>query len=1123
MPQYDTLGFLSNEPKLLTAKFIINNAIHQVIIDTGATISCLPEYGQIMKYTKAKCKPASLNVHLANDKIIHINKKISMSVKPIGSNVPSVEVPFYITNEISQILGHEVLLGLNHLRLFNLRIDIRDGNISIYHNNSLIGSETRSEGQYKATVKVDNRFDDLKADDYITTILKQFKRVFTDLDDKEIRGIPMKILTVHQRPIYSKVRHYNKEEILEFKSHIQMLLDKNIIEPTHSGYAATSRIIRKKSGAGRLVVNYIPLNLVTLRDSYSLPNVSDIMNFLQGMKYFSTMDCTQGFYQVDVDIRDRHKTAFSTPIGNYQFRKCPFGARNSCSYFQSEMTRIFGEGLFEKCIVYVDDILIFGQTREQHDSNLRWVLQRCEQNNVKIKLEKCSFAQTEVEYLGFIVSGDSIRPLPNKIDNLSKQNPPKDKTELRSVIGKLNFYSRFIPNYSEKLEPLRELFRKNKDYQWRPFHQEAFESLICSIKSATSQALRPLDEPKIIELHISENSVDALLLSFDEKLINRTSRLMSTAECNYNITERYLLALVSAIRKFRTSLHPDRFKIRVATDELGKCLKLVNIPERVENMLLNMPTGFDSFDIVVSGAPEKVNKKRLRSHVPEEIFYIDGACQRNGKPDCRATWAVCSEYDRDFELKGFVTKNPSNQAAELEAAIQACRHAKQKGLNEITIITDSKYLHSAATNWIDKWQKNDWLDHKKKPVMNMELFKELLNAKEGIQIEWLHVKGHSDTPGNVRVDLIARSLLDEEQAVLSAMISCPTDIQDDDDEIDKIKNEMSMGLHPNYRILDNILYYYDSNLPDNESLRIFVPSKSINYLLKLAHDDPTLGGHLGIKKTYRKLIKFWWPKMYNSVESYVKSCDVCQRFKVPKGIPPGYLHSIPTSKVFGTVHIDIVGPLKPTFRGNTYIITATDSFSKWAYAKPVQSIKTIDVINFLEDCSISIHGKPDIIISDRGAQFTSLEWKQFVDKFNIKHQLTTPYHPQSNGIDERFNGTLVRILRTYVDSSQSDWDEKLKWALYIYNTTVHESTGYSPYQAVHGFDPRSPMKETIDTDSSFDAMKEIRSQLRDEIFRNIKSSQSKQAHYYDLKRKPAQFKIGQFVLTRVNAVSVEIS
>lgn len=127
-----------------------------------------------------------------------------------------------------------------------------------------------------------------------------------------------------------------------------------------------------------------------------------------------------------------------------------------------------------------------------------------------------------MEFLGFLIRGDSIRPLPSKIDSLSKLEHPKDKTELRSLIGKLNFYARFIPTYSSLITPLRDLFRKNKDFQWLQYHQQAFESLLQALKDANPQVMVSRSEPKVVELYIDNESVEALLLTHDNKLINRT-------------------------------------------------------------------------------------------------------------------------------------------------------------------------------------------------------------------------------------------------------------------------------------------------------------------------------------------------------------------------------------------------------------------------------------------------------------------------------------------------------------------------------------------------------------------------------------------------------------------------
>lgn len=1121
---HDMIGTLSQTPRLLIASFEVNNIATPVMIDTGATISILPENGKIMKNGNFKIIPTNLNVKLADEAITHVNKKVELLLRPASSKHKPQVAAFYIANGSSSVFGFDALLGLNVLRMFNLDITIQDQKVRIYHEGKCIGRESTVPENYNGSIKVDERFSQVRADSTIIRMLKLYKGVFTDLDQQPIYGPPMRILTVHQRPIFAKQRHYNIDEIVQMKTHIKSLLDKGIIEPTKSGYAATSRIIPKKSGAGRLVVNYIPLNAITLRDSYALPHVADILGVLQGKKYFSTMDCTQGFYQILVDQRDRPKTGFSTPVGNFQFVRCPFGARNSCAVFQAEMNRIFADGLYTRCVIYVDDILVFGRDREEHDENLEWVLSQCQKYNVKLKLEKCSFARTEVKYLGFSISGEKIKPLSEKVDSLSLSNPPKDKTELRSVIGKLNFYSRFIPNYSRLLEPLRELFRKNRDFQWQPHHQAAYKDTLAALKTAPAQLLMPRADEKIIEIHNMPDSLEVLVLSKEEQLMHRASRFLSSAEQNYSLVERQLLGMVLALNKFRIWLDPERTIIRVPSNQLEKTLKMINRPERVENLLLKLPDGFDTFKFEVKESLIGRISKAPSSIIPQEIYYIDGACKLNGKPNCQASWAVCAEFDRELASTGLVDESPSNNAAELTAAIRACEIAKEKGFNEIAIVTDSKYLHSAATSWIDKWKNNEWLDHKKRPVVNIELFKQLLHAKKDLKIEWIHVKGHADNLGNIRADSLARAELDKNAEILCSAAEQARRVQDDSPEIEQVRKQIRQGERQGLIEEDGKIYFIDKRLPEQDQKRIYVPQESRGWLLKLAHDDPIYGGHLGIKKTHRKLIRFWWPRMHHDVDTYVRTCDICQRFKNPTGLPPGYLNSIPVSSIFEHVHLDIVGPIKQTYRGNTYIITATDAFSKWAFARSCQNIRTSEIIKFMEECILSLHGKPKVIITDQGTQFTSGEWKSFIDRIGAEHNLTAPYHPQSNGIDERLNGTLVRILRAYVDEHQSDWDEYLKWALYVYNTTVHESTGFKPYQILHGMDPRSPLSGSMRINKSDqEEIERIRRYVRRKADELNRRSQETQAREYNSRHRQCRFRVGDLVLAREQTTPSHLS
>lgn len=220
--------------------------------------------------------------------------------------------------------------------------------------------------------------------------------------------------------------------------------------------------------------------------------------------------------------------------------------------------------------------------------------------------------------------------------------------------------------------------------------------------------------------------------------------------------------------------------------------------------------------------------------------------------------------------------------------------------------------------------------------------------------------------------------------------------------------------------------------------------------------------------------------------------------------------------------MDIVGPLSETIRGNLYILTATDAFSKFAFAKPCQNIRTTEVIRFCEEV-FAVHGSPETIITDRGSQFISKEWNRFCAENRVKHNLTAPYHPQSNGIDERVNGTLMKIFRTYVDEFQTDCDVRLKKTLFLYNTTVHETTGYSPCQIVFGYDPRSPLRVNQRTTNDFEEIDAIRTSIRERAGRSIQTAQIAQKKYYDNKHRQSNLKVGQQVLVKEQTCPQELA
>ena len=226
-----------------------------------------------------------------------------------------------------------------------------------------------------------------------------------------------------------------------------------------------------------MCVDYRALNRLTKRDTYPIPRVDDNLDRLGGCRYFSTIDLEAGFHQIPMHEESIERTAFNTRYGKFEYLVMPFGLCNAPSTFQRVMNSVL-EGLIDQfCVVYIDDILIYSRTLEEHQAHLKEVFQRLEKYRLIINVKKSTFFQEEVHYLGHVVSYNSIKPDPEKIRVIKEWDTPKNVTDVRSFIGLLNYYRRFIKNFSHIATPLIELTKKEVDFIWNDERQSAFESL----------------------------------------------------------------------------------------------------------------------------------------------------------------------------------------------------------------------------------------------------------------------------------------------------------------------------------------------------------------------------------------------------------------------------------------------------------------------------------------------------------------------------------------------------------------------------------------------------------------------------------------------------------------------
>ena len=294
-------------------------------------------------------------------------------------------------------------------------------------------------------------------------MLKRNAKVFSkdDMDMGRTNLVKHHIKLTDPVPFKEAYRRIPPQMYDEVKTHLQEMLDLGAIRPSNSPWASAIVLVRKKDGRLRFCIDLRKLNNRMVKDAYSLPRIESILDSLGGAQIFSTLDLKAGYWQVEMAEECKVYTAFTCgPLGFYECDTMPFGATNAPATFQRLMHDCLGELNMNWCIVYLDDIIIFSDTKEEHLKRLEAVFQKLCAAGLKLKPSKCFLFREEIEYLGHVVSGKGISTNPKKIEAVSKWPTPKTVYDVRSFLGFVGYYRRFIKNFSRITKPI-----KRSDYR----------------------------------------------------------------------------------------------------------------------------------------------------------------------------------------------------------------------------------------------------------------------------------------------------------------------------------------------------------------------------------------------------------------------------------------------------------------------------------------------------------------------------------------------------------------------------------------------------------------------------------------------------------------------------------
>jgi hypothetical protein len=413
-----------------------------------------------------------------------------------------------------------------------------------------------------------------------TDIASKLVSEFSDVFPKDLpKKLPPKRFLEHNirllpgsTPTFKNHHRLSPQDLDELKVHIKDLLDHGFIRASHSPYGAPV-LFAKKAGEvkRRLCIDYRDLNRITVKDKYPLPRVDELLDRLHGAKYFTKLDLRSGYHQVRVADDDIQKTAFNTRYGQYEFLVLPFGLTGAPSTFMHLMNHILHPYLDKVVVAYLDDILIYSKTLEEHEEHVRTILAELRKHELYAKESKCEFFKRSVTFLGFIVTDQGIKVDPRKVAAAKEWPVPKSVSDCRSFLGFVGFYRKFIKNHSKIVAPISDLTKtaNGAKFAWTSQAQEAFEQMIELLCSAPVLILPDPSKPYVVTTDASGFAIGACLQQDQGnglQPICYMSKKMLDAETRYPIHDKEMLAIIVALREWRHYLHGSKFTVQVLTD-----------------------------------------------------------------------------------------------------------------------------------------------------------------------------------------------------------------------------------------------------------------------------------------------------------------------------------------------------------------------------------------------------------------------------------------------------------------------------------------------------------------------------------------------------------------------------
>lgn len=951
-------------------------------------------------------------------------------------------------------------------------------------------------------------------------LVQKYEGIFSrsKLDCGLAKDFVHRIRLSDNRPFRLPYRRVPPGQYHKLRQVLTEMEEREIIRKSNSEWASPVVLVWKRNGDLRICVDYRWLNARTVKDAHPLPHQSDCLTALGGSAIFCAMDLTSGFYNIAMAEDDKKLTAFTTPMGLYEFNRLPQGLCNSPANFMRLMMNIFGDQNFLTLLCYLDDLLVYAPDEAEALRRLEIVFHRLQVHGLKLAPKKCHLLRKSVKFLGHVVSEKGVSTDPEKVqavvamtesDLMMEDGVTPSQKKIKSFLGMVMYYQQFIPDCSRIAKPLFTLtaapkgrkvngrgaaaFKKLHPSDWKGEHHCAFEELKNALLETVVLAHPDFSRPFILSTDASQDGLGAVLSQVQEgesraRPIAFASKALTRAQSNYPAHRLEFLALKWAVcHKFSHWLKGHTFTVWTDNNPLTYILTKPKLDACEQRWVAKLAP----YNFSIKYIPG--SKNIVADALSRKPFVQGRVCQRILNESYEDLMGESQEVQETL-IQDTFRIGVNHQNILHTVPLSELKNQSLSDCEVSAVLVGHMEWDEGSKQRVVSWLAQD-LEKLAQPGENpLPVF----------SLQELHDSQRNDPVLSHVIPFVIRGRRPSRRERAGLPLKVLKILK----QWDKLK------------MYDDILYRVcKDHLTGKKRHQYMTPSCLISQVLSGVHDN---AGHQGQSRTLcLSRQRFFWIEMERDVRDYVRSCKRCVVSKTLEPEGRAQLESIKTTGPLELVCLDFWSAEDSNGK-SVDVLVVTDHFTKMAHAFKCSDQSAKQVARQLWDKYFCVYGFPQRIHSDQGANFESQLIHELLQIAGVKKSRTTPYHPMGNGHTERFNRTLGNMIRALPPREKQKWPQMLQTLTFAYNCTAHESTGYAPFFLMYGRVPRLPvdvMFHSVERDNDITDYDSYVKRMRDDLKEalqvaqiNASAKQQRQAELYNKGVKGADIEEGDQVL-----------